>query len=245
MRWDSPLTTWDSGLHWDRSSHPVGMKGNRMTFKLLLGFDSLSNPDFSDKVQGIKTALTTEPALTLIPNPWPSIYPSRTEVTDSVTDFITKYEAARDGGKADRDIRDLARDALTPLLKNLAPYLESVARAAGDPSILDYTGYDRASEPEPIPQPPAAPELKLQQGPLSGLLVANATRPKGAAIFETQRCTSDPSVEANWNSTVQTTGCRRIELAGCTPGQLYFVRTRARGRGGPGPWSDIANLMVI
>jgi len=86
--------------------------------------------------------------------------------------------------------------------------------------------------------------LKVRRGKTSGLLIAQATRPNGAVMFETQRCIGDTSVEANWNSTVQTTGCRHIELADCTPGQLCNVRTRARGHGGPGPWSNIASLIV-
>ena len=50
-------------------------------FKLLIAFARLSFADLLLKAQGIKVALTSEPALTLFPNPWPAVYPSRTALT--------------------------------------------------------------------------------------------------------------------------------------------------------------------
>jgi hypothetical protein len=76
------------------------------------------------------------------------------------------------------------------------------------------------------------------------MLIAKTSRPEGTVLIETQRCTGDPSVEGNWNGTVQSTSSVHIELPGCTPGQLYYARSRAIGAGGPGPWSDVANLMA-
>ena len=216
-----------------------------MLFKLIIAFEKLSFPDFLAKTQAIQVALTSAPALTLIPDPWPAPYPTRAQLTTAFTAFETAMDAAYDGGRTALDNRDQKRSALTEILKDLAPYLESVAKTANDITILDATGYDRRQESDPIPQPPAAPELKVRRGPVSGMLIAKASRKKGAVMHETQRCTGDPSVETNWNGTVQSTSCLRIELPGCTPGQLYYVRTRGMGHGGPGPWSDVANLMAV
>lgn len=216
-----------------------------MLFKLKTGFEQLSHAEFLVKAQAIETALTSEPALTLLPDPWPAPYPSRVQLTAAFTAFENALDAANNGGRIELDTRDQTRAALITLLKNLAPYLESVAKAADDITILDATGYDRRQPSEPIPQPPAAPTLSLRRGRSSGMLIAKVSRPKGAVFFETQRCTGDPNIEANWNSTIQSTSSVQIKLPGCTPGTLYYVRTRAVGSGGPGPWSDIANLMAV
>lgn len=215
-----------------------------MLFKLLIGFDVLSFPEYLAKTQSIKVALTTEPAVTLIPDPWPAPYPSRVALTTAFTEFETAYDASHDGGRTALDARDQKRAILTQLLKDAAPYFESVAKAANDITLLDITGYDRRMPSGPLPQPPAAPDLKLSRGRVSGLLIAKASRPEGTILLETQRCTGDPSVEGNWNGTVQSSSSIHIELPGCTPGQLYYARTRAIGTGGPGPWSDVANLMA-
>jgi hypothetical protein len=213
-------------------------------YKLLISFQKLGFPSFLSRAQGIKTALTSEPALTLIPDPWPATYPSRAQLVTAFGEFETAYDASQDGGKTALTVRNLKREALTEVLKNLAPYLESVARAAGDVSILDVTGYERrqpAGHGNGDVELPA-PVITLRHGELSGVLLARASSLRGAGSYETQYCTGDPSVPANWQKGPTTTGCRRIELEDLTPGQLYYVRIRGIGSNGPGAWSDVASL---
>jgi hypothetical protein len=214
-------------------------------FKLLIGFEKLGQAEFLARAQGIKVALTSEPALTLIPDPWPASYPSRTALTTAYTEFETAFDASHDGGRTALDTRDMKRVALTGKLKDAAPYFEAVAKTANDITILDATGYTRRQPSVPSPQPLPAPELKLKRSTLSGVIFAKASPVNGAGSYETQRCTGDPAVEANWTNSLITTAALRIELTGLTPGQLYYVRCRAIGGNGPGAWSDVASLMAV
>jgi len=244
MRWDTPHLNWDSGAHWDRSVNPIGTGARTTMFKLLIGFEKLGQEQFLSRAQGIKVALTSEPALTVLPEPWPAPYPSRVQLTTAYTAFETAYDTAQDGGRTAVDTRDQNRVTLTGLLKDLAPYFESMAKAASDITILDATGYNRRLPSSPIPTPLPAPLLKVKRSLMSGVIVINGKRVRGASSYETQYCIGDPAVEANWKHGLTTSGCLHIELTGLTPGQLYYLRLRAVGSNGPGAWSDVASLMA-
>jgi len=115
-----------------------------MVYKLIVTFERLSLPNFMARAQNIVSKLTSEPALTLFPEPWPASFPTRAQFTAGYTGFETAYNLALDGAKSAATTRDLKRAPLTTLLKDAAPYLESVAKTAGDVSMLDATGYGTA-----------------------------------------------------------------------------------------------------
>ena len=112
MKWDTPGIHYDAGLRWDQPSLPIGTGGKKMIYKLQIGFEKLSNDAFLGKAQRIDVALNMEPALTLLKNPWPDTYPSRTDISTAYTDFETAYDAAREGGKTAIDTRDQKRAVL-------------------------------------------------------------------------------------------------------------------------------------
>ena len=214
-------------------------------YVLLIVFEYLSFANFLTKAKGIVEKLAAEPALTYFPEPWPDEFPSRLEMGNAYTTYANAYTAALGGDKMARDVRGQTRAVMTGLLKEAAPYLQAVARKAGNPSMLDATGYDRRhvtvkAAGAALP----APVLKLVHGTLSGVIVAHVKRVKGAGSYESQICLGDPSIEANWKMKIITTVCRHIELTGLTPGQLYYVRVRAISSSTNGAWSDIASLMA-
>lgn len=216
-----------------------------MRFKLRITFERLSFPYLLDRAHTITTALTSEPALTLIPDPWPACYPSRAQLTTAFTEFKAALMASFDGGRRATSARDEKRAVLIRRLKDLAPYLESVAKAANDVTLLHATGYKLWQKRAAVAHPLAAPVLKLRRSTLSGVLIAKASRVNGAGSYETQICTGDPTVEINWTHAVTATGCLRIPLTGLTPGRVYCVRVRAIGGRGPGAWSPVARLMAV
>ena len=140
------------------------------------------------------------------------------------------------------------RGALTLLMKRIAPYLESVAQAAGDPSMLESTGYDLrnpivrglTTESDVL----TAPVLTVKRGTLSGVVVGRVKRQAGAVTFEGQYATGDPNVEANWKNGVLSTKASQIIFPNLVAGQMYYFRVRGIGKDGAGAWSDMANLMA-
>jgi len=215
-------------------------------FKLVSNFLHWGEPRFRTKAETIVTAMTTEPMVTLLPDPLPTTVPTRAAGLLALADYKAAAQLANDGDRAAIAARNEKRAILEEALTDWVPVLELAAKNAGSLAILENSGYDLRQPNQPVPQPPPAPLLEVRHGRVSRLLIGKITgRPKGVALFETQRCTSDPTVEANWNSTVQTTGCRSIRLADCTPGELYYIRTCAIGRGGPSNWSNVANIIAI
>jgi hypothetical protein len=197
------------------------------------------------KASHIAAALNSPQALARIPEPWPAIYPSRAQLTTAYTEFKATLMAAADGGRIAVSARNQKQAALIKILKDLAPYLEGVAKAAQDVTILELTGYDRWRPRTPTPSVLPGPVLKLRRGRLSGVLIADATCVPGAGSYEIQYCLGNPGDEANWRDGSTTTRCARIHLTGLTPGQVYSVRVRAIGRSGPGAWSNLRSLMAV
>ncbi|MCG3149864.1 MAG: hypothetical protein PCFJNLEI_03329 [Verrucomicrobiae bacterium] len=248
IRWDTPSFTWDSGLTWDQSSNPLGSHERTRMQKLIITFDRLSLPNFLTQSQRIENALTSEPALTLFPEPWPAMFPSRANLTAAFTAFETAYDA-ENGDKHAIAIRDGERKKLTRILKRLAPYLESVAEAAGDPAMLETTGYSLRqpivhgvpTESDTLP----APLLTVRRGTLSGVVVGRVKRQPGATAWNGEYASGDPNEPANWKNGILSTKASQIIFPGLTPGTMYYFRVRAVGKDGYGAWSDVANLMAV
>ena len=215
-----------------------------MRFKLLIAFERMSLPTLFAKAQHINASLHLEPALSLLPDPWPASYPSRADISAAVTAFKASHVEANDGGKAARSDRDQKRDAMIQLLKRAAAYFESVARSTNNVLVLHATGYDLRRPSDLIPQPLPAPVLKLSRNGLSGVLFGRANAVRGASSYEAQICNGTSTEESHWRTVVFSRGCSRLQFPGLTPGQVYSFRLRALGREGWSPWSDIAQLMA-
>src|SRR2546423_1713974 len=67
----------------DAAVEPVGAGEPAMKFKLLIAFERVGLSRLLGKAQQIKVALNSEPALTLLPDPWPACYPSRAALTQA------------------------------------------------------------------------------------------------------------------------------------------------------------------
>ena len=77
MKWDSgPTVRWDMQppVFWDRPTFPVspGRTGMNTLFKLMLTFLYWGEARFGQKAEFIVTSVTTEPMLTLVPDPFPA-----------------------------------------------------------------------------------------------------------------------------------------------------------------------------
>ena len=77
------------------------------------------------------------------------------------------------------------------------------------------------------------------------IIVARAQAVKGAKSYEVWGCDGDPMIESNWRHVTTSGRVNRIELAGLTPGKLYYFRIRAISSAGAGPWSNFISMMAI
>lgn len=237
---------WDSGTHWDHLTLPIAMRRTSMNlFKLLLDFLYWGEARFKDKAEAIVDKMTTEPMLTLVPDAsFPAAVPTRAAATTALDNYKASEVAAKDGSKSAIQARNDDRLVLERILAAWAPFLELVAKDADNMDILTNSGFNVRQPTEPVPQPVAAPDLKVSRNGFSGEIHSKCKAVPGALGYEGQLCTGMDTSEANWRNAFFSSGCRDMKFEGLTPGQVYSFRLRALGRDGWGPWSDIAQLMA-
>ena len=245
MKWDLPMAFWDRGFGWDRPLFPISLRLIDMElFKVLLDFLYWNEPRFGMKAETIVTAVTTEPMLTLVPDPLPTAVPTRAAGLQALADYKAAAMLAEDGSKAAIADRKEKRTIMEEILKAWALYLELAAKNAGSIAILTQSGFDLRQPPQPVPQPLPAPELKVFRNGFSNEIHGRSKTVDGAVCYEGQVCTGTDTLEPNWRPAFFSSGVSKLTYDGLTPGQMYSFRLRALGRDGWSPWSDIAQLMA-
>ncbi len=213
-------------------------------FKLLLSFLYWGEVRFKDKAKHIVTSMTTEPMLTLVPNPFPADVPTRASALTAMSEYEAAAQLAKDGSKSAINARNDKRAIVEGILEDWAPFLEFTAQKAGDINILQQSGYDLRQPNQPVPQPVAAPEFKVYRNGFSGKIYGRCPAVDGATGYEGQICIGTDTAEANWRKAFFSSGCKNLVFDGLTPGQVYTFRLRALGRDGWSAWSNIAQLMA-
>lgn len=247
VNWDSvdPLARWDAGIRWDQPTLLINRKDPmKDPFKVRTDFSRYGETAFGAKAVAIVTAITTEPLLTLMPNPLPPLCPTRAALTAGLTAYQTAASVAADGSKAAILRRIDRRDELTAMLKDFAPHLEQAAKAAGDVSVLEESGYE-------LRQPtahgnsngvPPAPLITLKRGKVSGTVVARV-KPllRHTDAYEAEYAVGEST---SFTGRVTSTTGSRITLVGLEVAKLHQVRVRGVGSRGPGDWSDPVGIVV-
>jgi len=213
-------------------------------YKLLLNFLRWGEAQFRTKAETIVTAMTTEPMLTLVPDPLPTTVMTRVAMQTALTNYKDAAQLAEGGDRAAIIARNEQRAILAGGLKDWALYLEFLAKTTQTIAILTQSGFDLRQPPQPVPQPLPAPELKVARNGFSNEVHGQSKALDGALGYEGQVCTGTDTQEPNWRTSFFTSGVTKLNYVGLTPGQMYSFRLRALGRDGWGPWSDIAQLMA-
>jgi hypothetical protein len=211
--------------------------------KLIISFDTLSEPQFLLRVSTIGTSLDGNLAF---PGPWPAAVPAAGLIVTGVTTYQGAYKDAKDGDRVKIKVRKGQRVILSGQLKTVAGYLEIVA--AGDVGMLATTGYElRHDIVKSTDQEPLAPlrGLKVIRGTLSGVLLVHAQADAFADVYDLQIAFADPAVEANWTDLGNYARCNRIELTGLTPQKTYYVRIRGFNKNGYGAWATSPGILVL
>lgn len=166
------------------------------------------------------------------------------------TDFTAKFTAlqARAGEvsalegqlRTARLVRDTAMDAWLPTIEQLATTIESLSR--GVPAAISSTGFapDEGGSSAPV-EMTQVQNFSVTAGDEDGELDYHHDRVAGARLYERQSAT-DPNGTA-WTDRGTSTKSKG-SVSGLTSGTRIWLRARAVGATGPGPWSAPASKIV-
>jgi hypothetical protein len=225
---------YDSGATYDSPPEPTS-KRKKMA-KPKLNLSELTYEEMLTLATAIHTAMNANP---LFPNPNP--------LMTVLAALITAAQAALDAAAAARDtldakmaLRDEAFAALAVALSQLMAYVESVS--AGDEAKILAAGMPVRLAPTKRGVPPEVENLSLTYGDFPGTLDAAHDAVKGIGTYEYQ-ISPDPMSEASWAFKMTSTKSSAT-VAGLKSGDSVWIRVRAVGSAGPGPWSDPAKKVV-
>ena len=154
---------------------------------------------------------------------------------------MTEWAAAQETAKTKTSERNDAFDALCAGLSQLAGYVE--AASGGDAAKILSAGMDVRADRTPPSVPPQATNLVLTAGDFPGTLDAMCDSQGPTAKSYEWQVSPDPMTESGW-ATKLTTTKSSATLPGLTSATKVWVRVRALGAAGPGPWSDPATKTV-
>jgi hypothetical protein len=200
--------------------------------RLNSGFSKLADDQFDNKAQSIVAALTGN-----------ANFPTTTPTLASIgTDLTACQQAlAMQSGQA-RDTQIAAtRAKLADSLEKLARGLELVPNVTE--AMLATSGFELRKVPSVSGEIVAAPgNVRLKQTGVSGVVQVLCDAVNRASAYEMQY-TLDPNA-GPWIDGETFASTRGIGISGLTRGKDYWVRLRAIGTNGPGPWSDPATILV-
>jgi hypothetical protein len=200
--------------------------------KLNSGFTKLADDEFDNKARSIVVALTDN-----------ANFPTTTPTLAAIGNELTAYQEAlamQPGQPRDAQVT-ATRATLANSLDKLARGLELVPNVTE--AMLATSGFDLRKSPVFSGETVAAPgNVRLKQTGVSGVIQVLSDAVPRASAYELQY-TENPNT-GPWLDGGTFASTRGIGVSGLTRGKDYWVRLRAIGTNGPGPWSDPATILV-
>lgn len=234
LRWDTPGLTW-SGL--------VPQPTKKMPqIRVLLNFASASDPGLVVKGQAVHGSLYTSPLWAVPPNP--AIPVTAAALETALSDFSIADAAATQGGPADTAMKNVKREALISLLRQLASYVQD--NHGNDLSKLLASGFEAVSTNR-TSVPLSTPSIKEIVNGISCQLIVRAGRVDNARAYEVRYALVGPDdAPGPWQSGQLFTSARGMKIGGLTPGGMYTFQVRAIGGStGYSDWSDPVSHMSL
>ncbi|MEN6533202.1 MAG: fibronectin type III domain-containing protein [Bryobacteraceae bacterium] len=204
--------------------------------KVKLGLSTLTPQETIELTTQIVTMMTGNANFTT-PNPALATITTQKNTTST---SITAYDTAKAAAETALATRDANVTVLKGLLTQLAAYVENVS--GGDAVKIESAGMSVRSSRTPPTVPGQVLDLALTAGDFAGTLDVAFDPESGAKSYEVQT-SPDPMSEASWvfkMSLAKSSGT----IEGLTSGAKVWVRVRAIGSAGAGPWSDPATKVV-
>jgi hypothetical protein len=234
-QYDAPATFYDDPrVLYD--AEPTIQERRTPMAKVSLNLSRLSVPERLALAQQIITAMTGN-ANFATPNP------PLTELTTLLAAANTKTqaaEAARQAAIQATTERNTALDALMAALTLEAAYVQNAS--GGNPAIIQSAGMNVAGAAAPVGPVGQVLNLALSAGDAERQLDAQWDPVRGASNYELQT-SPDPVTATSW-SLYGSAPASKTVVSGLTSGARMWVRVRAVGAAGPGPWSDPATKIV-
>ena len=227
--YDQPDIHWDMpGLMWDEEAPPAVIRP--MLKKIKLGISGASPTNTAAYAEAIVSSMTgnanfptPDPAVATLAADAAAIRAKLTEITTTEADLKTKRDQlAMLTATAKSDVRKMAN------------HVENKADGAVDK--IHSAGFTVAGDPVATSPLTQVENLRMQISDNEGQLIARYNTVPGAAMYVLE---TSPSSEGPWTQAAITTRSTHT-LTTLTPGTKYWVKVRALGASGVGPWSDPA-----
>ena len=203
---------------------------------IVTGLSRMTDMQVIQFAKNVHSALTGNPN---VPNPNPSLPALQTLIATAETS-ISAYDVEKVILRKKKNLRDEALKALCGALRQEAGVVQ--AATSGDPERLATTGFHVGKRPSPVGTPAQVASLGLEAGSIDGTLKA-AWRPVyGVKAYEIES-TQDPSGAGTWTFKGSTTKAKAV-VNSFVSGTRIWLRVRAIGAAGAGPWSDPAVKVV-
>jgi hypothetical protein len=234
-RYDDPAVFYDApGIYYDAAV--VSPERKRMA-KVRTNASKMSLSQLQAAVGNVITKMTGN-ANFATPNP--PLATMSSLLADSQTKAAA-YVAAVNAAEQVMTERDLARKALVDAFEQLAAYVQN--QSGGDEVIILSSGYDVRGTATPVGPVAQVLNVAVTEGDGEGMLDVQWDPTKGAMSYEVALTTGADPATATYTQVALPTGSKTT-LTGLTSGTRVWIKVRAIGSEGPGPWSDPATKIV-
>ncbi len=234
--YDSPGSKYDMGLRYADSPAPLPKK-HKMT-KIKRNWNKMSRADRLSLAQTIVTALTGNAAFA-------SISAAVTAFEAKRSDSAAAEQAIKDNEVTMKQLRTAATEKADVLLEGfeiLALACEGVALGREEPLSTTGFGTTTPGGPGPSVDMTQPQNFSITAGDFDGRIDGHCDPVLGARGYNIQ-ITFAMTETPVWQDRDDSPNTQ-FSLTGLTSGQRVWVRMRAFGTKGPGPWSDPATKIV-
>jgi len=224
----NPPLLMNSGLILDDYSGP--QDGGLTVKKVVVGINGLPDTGVIRRAYELKTGMTGNVHIT---TPDPAV-PAFLALITTAEGWITTASVSAEKAKQDTASKDAAIAAVIAAANQWGAQVQEISK--GDATIINSTNMGVKGPYARIGPMGQVQNLSLTVGDNAGELDAHWDSVHGRQTYQVQYCV-DPMSAAGWRDAVPTKKSKTT-ISGLTSGTKIWVRVRAVGADGPGPWSS-------
>ena len=233
--YDSPSSTYDSGLTYDSAPLPQPFT-DMSKLKIKQNLKYKTDSELLVYAQQHETAMIGNANFT---TPLPSVT-DFTSVRAAYAVALGNFNTAQQAAKQATTVKDAARSDLEDMLTARGNYVEITAN--GNRATAESSGFSVKSSKTPTSVPAPVANLSLTAGDNAGELDLQWDPTPGANRYEVQLCPTSEFVTGI--STLPSVQKSKAVALGQTSGVKMWARARALNAAGTGAWSDVATKIV-